>query len=91
MPLKVEAPRAAVERYVRDLATRLDRAPVDSRLLLRDGRPFVTRSASAGRLPQIVAGRKAIVFALKTHARDPIRFGSHAGAGRSRRASRSAT
>ena len=74
VPLKVKVPRAKVERWLRDLAAKWDRAPVDSRLLLRAGRPFLTEDV-AGRSLRIVAGRKAIVVALWTHDRTPIRLG----------------
>ena len=73
VPLKVAAPRAKVERWLSLLAKRWDRAPVDSRLLLRRNAPFVTKSADGRRL-DVLAGRKAMVNALKAHDRTPIRL-----------------
>ena len=45
MPLKVAAPQPRIERYVRGLAKRFDREPVDSKLLLRNSKPFVTKDS----------------------------------------------
>ena len=74
VPLKVKVSRAKVERWLRDLAVKWDRTPVDSRLLLRAGKPFLTRDVP-GRTVKVVAARKAIVIALWTHDRTPIRLG----------------
>ncbi len=71
--LKVKVPRTKVEAWLRGLAVKWDRAPVDSRLLLRHSTPFVTKDV-AGRKLRVVAGRKAIVVALWTHDRTPIRL-----------------
>jgi lipoprotein-anchoring transpeptidase ErfK/SrfK len=71
VPLKVAAPKARIERYVRTLARRFDRAPVDSALRLRNGKPFVTKERIGRRLRQ-VALVNAIFRSVKTHARDPI-------------------
>lgn len=71
VPLKVKAPQAAIERYVRGLARRFDRASVDSRLLLRNGKPFVTKEKTGRRLRQALAVR-TLFRSVKTHARDPI-------------------
>ena len=56
VPLKVAAPLPRIERYVAALARRFDRAPVDSELSLRDGKPFVTKE-QVGRAPP-PAGRR---------------------------------
>lgn len=71
VPLSVKVDVARVERYVRALARRADRAPVDSRLMLRKLKPYVTPGAPGRRLKQVLATR-AIVLALRTHDRDPV-------------------
>jgi lipoprotein-anchoring transpeptidase ErfK/SrfK len=77
VPLKVKAPRAQVEKWLRALAVKWDRAPVDSKLSLRGAQPFVTKDVDGRRL-KVVVGRKAVVNALKTHDRTPIRLGFEA-------------
>ena len=71
VPLKVAAPQQRLERYVRALAKRFDREPVDSKLLLRDSKPFVTKDKPGQRLRQVLAVRD-LFRSLKTHARAPI-------------------
>jgi lipoprotein-anchoring transpeptidase ErfK/SrfK len=71
VPLKVEAPRPRLERYVRALAKRFDRQPVDAELRLRDSKPFVTREQPGRRVRQVLAVRD-LFRSLKTHARDAI-------------------
>jgi lipoprotein-anchoring transpeptidase ErfK/SrfK len=71
VPLKVAAPLPRIERYVRTLAVRFDRAPVDSELSLRNGKPFVTKEKPGRRLRQVTAVRD-VFRSLKTHARNPI-------------------
>ena len=71
VPLKVAAPLPSIERYVRTLAKRFDRAPVDSRLLLRDSKPFVTKHQDGRRLRQLLAARE-IFRSLKAHLRGPL-------------------
>jgi lipoprotein-anchoring transpeptidase ErfK/SrfK len=73
IPLKVRVSRAKVERWLRTLAERWNQAPVDSRLLLRGAAPFATKEADGRRL-KIVVGRKAMVVALTTHDRTPVRL-----------------
>lgn len=73
VPLTIRAPRARVERYVRGLAARLDRVPVDSRLFLRKGKPFVTKSVDGRSLRQVLAVR-ALFKAVKTHNRAPLKL-----------------
>ena len=72
--LAVDVPRAKVERWIRNLAAKVDRGPVDSRLFLRNLQPVVTKSVPGRKLEQL-ALRKAIVTALKTHSRAPIAAG----------------
>jgi lipoprotein-anchoring transpeptidase ErfK/SrfK len=71
VPLKVAAPPSSIGRYVERLAKRFDRPSVDSRLLLRNARPFVTKEQVGRRLQQGPAAR-AIFKAVKTHTRGPI-------------------
>lgn len=73
IPLTVRAPQAKIERYVRQLAARLDRVPVDSRLFLRKGKPFVTKSVDGRSLRQVLVGR-ALFNAVKTHDRAPVKL-----------------
>ena len=56
---------------MRGLAKRFDREPVDSKLLLRDSKPFVTKDKPGQRLRQVLAVRD-LFRALKTHVRDPL-------------------
>jgi lipoprotein-anchoring transpeptidase ErfK/SrfK len=71
VPLKVKVKQAPIDRYLAKLARRFDRTPVDSRLLLRNGNPFVTKDVTGRRLQQPPLAR-AIVLSLKTHDRDPL-------------------
>ena len=71
VPLKVTAPQPRLERYVRTLAQRFDSQPVDSRLLLRDSKPFVTEEKPGQRLRQLLVVRD-LFRSLKTHVRDPL-------------------
>ena len=71
VPLKVAAPLPRIERYVRTLARRFDRAAVDSELSLRNARPFVTKERAGRRLRQAAAVRD-IFRNLKTHSREPV-------------------
>lgn len=71
VPLSVKVDRARVERFVSSLARKVDLKPVDSRLLLRGLKPFVTKGAPGRRLKQVLATR-AIVLALRTHEREPV-------------------
>ena len=71
VPLKVAAPQARLERYVRSLAKRFDRRPVDATLKLRDSKPFVNEDKPGRRIRQVLAVRE-LFRSLKTHAREPI-------------------
>ena len=71
VPLKVAAPQPRIERYVRTLARRFDRAPVDSKLLLRNSKPFVTEEKAGRRLRQALAVQD-IFRTVKTHVRTPV-------------------
>jgi hypothetical protein len=50
VPLPVSVRPGPLRRYLRVLAAKLDRAPVDARLTLRRGRPFVTRDRRGARI-----------------------------------------
>jgi len=71
VPLKVAAPKRHLEWYVRKLAKRFDRDPVDSELLLRNSKPFVTKEKPGQRVPQVLAVRD-LFRSLKTHVRAPL-------------------
>ena len=71
IPLKVSAPQQHLERYVRTLAKRFDRMPVDSKLLLRNSKPFVTKEQPGQRLRQVLVVRD-LYRSLKTHVRNPL-------------------
>jgi lipoprotein-anchoring transpeptidase ErfK/SrfK len=71
VPLKVAAPQQRLTRYVRMLAKRFDREPVDSKLSLRNSKPFVSKEQPGRRLRQALAVRD-LFRSLKTHVRAPI-------------------
>lgn len=71
LALRVKIDRAKVERYVRALAQDVERAPKDSRLLLRNLKPFVTKGAPGRRLDRAAATR-ALLVALRTNDREPL-------------------
>jgi len=71
VPLKVAAPKSPLERYARTIAKRFDRTPVDSQLLLRNGRPFVTKDEPGRRIQQLLVVHD-LYRTLKTHTREPI-------------------
>jgi lipoprotein-anchoring transpeptidase ErfK/SrfK len=73
VPLKVAAPQPRIERYVRTLAQRFDRQPVESQLLLRGSKPFVTKEQQGRRLRQVLAVRD-LYRNLKTHVREPVKL-----------------
>jgi lipoprotein-anchoring transpeptidase ErfK/SrfK len=73
IPLKVAAPQPRIERYVRLLAKRFDRAAVDSKLLMRGSKPFVTKEKPGQRLRQLLAVRD-LFRSVKTHVRVPIKL-----------------
>jgi lipoprotein-anchoring transpeptidase ErfK/SrfK len=69
--LPVTVNRTVTSRFIASLAKRFDRAPADSRLLLRRGRPFVTKER-AGRTLQQKRAVAAIVAELRSSSRDPL-------------------
>jgi lipoprotein-anchoring transpeptidase ErfK/SrfK len=85
VPLKVKVQRTKVEAWLRTLSERWDREGVDARLTLRGATPFVTKDEPGRRL-KVIVGRKAMVTALKTHDRTPIRLAFEAVSARVTRA-----
>jgi lipoprotein-anchoring transpeptidase ErfK/SrfK len=71
VPLGVTVDRSVTSSFVAKLAKRFDRGATDARLLLRSGRPFITREHVGRKLDQRRSVR-SIVVALTTNARDPI-------------------
>jgi lipoprotein-anchoring transpeptidase ErfK/SrfK len=60
-----------VKQYVGTLAKRIDRDPVDARLVLRRAKPYLTRD-KPGRLLDRAHAERAIENALEDNVRDPI-------------------
>jgi lipoprotein-anchoring transpeptidase ErfK/SrfK len=71
--LKIVVRRGVARSYVARLARRFDRAAIDSRLLLRDLRPWVT-PGQPGRAVDRSASVAAIARALEAGRRRPIRL-----------------
>ena len=68
VPLVVVTRRSKIRAYVAALARRIDRAPVDSVLFLRNRRPFATKEKPGRRLLRTAAER-AIARSLTQNAR----------------------
>jgi lipoprotein-anchoring transpeptidase ErfK/SrfK len=73
VPLSVRVATTNVERYAEQLGRDLDRAPVDSRWVLRNLRPFPTESKDGRRLNRVLASR-GIVGLLRRNDRDPLQL-----------------
>jgi lipoprotein-anchoring transpeptidase ErfK/SrfK len=74
LPLFVNLKRGGVSRFVEALAKRFDRPTRDAQLAgLRNLRPWITKEQSGRALRKRPAIR-AIVAALRTHARAPVRI-----------------
>jgi lipoprotein-anchoring transpeptidase ErfK/SrfK len=74
IPLFLNLGRGVVSRYVEALAKRFDRAARDAQLTgLRNLRPWITKEQTGRALKQRPAVR-AIVAALRTHRRAPVRI-----------------
>lgn len=71
LPLTVTVDRAVTTAFVAKLAQRLDRKPLNSRLMLRRARPFITKERAGAKLDQKAAVR-TIVAALTANTRDRI-------------------
>ena len=73
VPLGVNAPGSMITEFVRKLARRFDRAPVDSKLYLRRLRPWLSKEQPGRKLEQKRAVRD-IVSALYTGERTAIQL-----------------
>ena len=71
--LHVKTNRHKSEAFVRSLAKRFDRAPLDAKLSLRQLRPFVTRQKRGWALRQLRA-LSTIFGALVADTRDPVQL-----------------
>ena len=71
VPLKVTIRKGPLDRYVQKLAKRFERTPVESRLLLRNSKPFITKDKAGRSLNRVLLSR-ALVRSLKTHEREPV-------------------
>jgi hypothetical protein len=69
IPLDVDVSRARIRRYL--LGLKLDREPVDAKVVLHGLQPVVVESET-GRHLELLHTAYLIRIALKTHARDPI-------------------
>jgi lipoprotein-anchoring transpeptidase ErfK/SrfK len=75
VPLQIAVNGRRVRAYVASLAKRYDRTPVDSRLVLRNLRPWISKSR-IGRSLDRVAATKAIAAALTANRKGPLRLAS---------------
>ncbi|MBA2460169.1 MAG: L,D-transpeptidase family protein, partial [Actinobacteria bacterium] len=71
VPLTVTIRKGPLDRYVTKLVKRFERAPVESRLLLRGAKPFITKHREGRALNRVLLSR-ALARSLKTHERGPI-------------------
>ena len=71
LPLTVTVDRTVTTAFIAKLAKRLDHKPVNSRLMLRHARPFITKEKAGAKLDQKTAVR-LIVAALTANTRDRI-------------------
>jgi lipoprotein-anchoring transpeptidase ErfK/SrfK len=69
--LPVTVDRPVTSRFVASLAKRFDRSPASSQLLLRDGRPFLTKE-KIGRTLEQKRAVTAVVAELKASSRNPV-------------------
>ena len=73
VPLPVDVSTTRSDAYASVLGKKLDRAPVDSRLILYHLAPRITKDLPGRHLNRVVAAR-LLVLALKTQSRDPIKL-----------------
>jgi lipoprotein-anchoring transpeptidase ErfK/SrfK len=85
VPLTITVKQNVTAGFVAKLAKRFDRAPVDTNLLLRHGRPFLTKERAGTKLEQPKAVRDTVA-ALIANARDPIVLGARHPKAKIRRA-----
>jgi lipoprotein-anchoring transpeptidase ErfK/SrfK len=71
VPLPVDVSAIRIDRYASALGRKVDRAPIDSRLILYKLAPRITKDLPGRHLNRVVTAR-LIVLALKTQARTPI-------------------
>ena len=71
VPLTVTVDGRKVRAYVKTLADRFDRKAVDTRVVLRKLKPYLTKERN-GRTLDRVEATEAIVAALRTNARVPL-------------------
>jgi lipoprotein-anchoring transpeptidase ErfK/SrfK len=71
VPLKVQLFEPRFDRFVKGLAKEVDRDPVDSRLILRQLRPFATKDVPGRKLNPVLLERE-LTHALRSHEREPI-------------------
>ena len=73
VPLPVDVSATRIDANASALGKKLDRAPVDSRLILYHLAPRITKDLPGRHLNRVVAAR-LLVLALKTQSRDPIKL-----------------
>jgi len=73
VPLGINAPGSKITEFVKKLAQRFDRTPVDSKLYLRRLRPWLSKEQTGRKLEQKRAVRD-IVAALYAGVREPIQL-----------------
>jgi hypothetical protein len=71
VPLQVSVRPGPLRRYLRGLAAQLNQAPVDAKLTLRGGRPFVWREVP-GTAIDVEAALQAVSSELLAGGRDPL-------------------
>ncbi len=74
VPLTVRVAGRKVRAYVKTVSERFDREPVETRVVLRKLKPYLTRERNGRKLDR-VAATEAIVAALRTNARVPLVLG----------------
>jgi len=73
VPLGVDVSAARVARFTERLGSELDKSAIDAHWALRKLKPFPTKSVAGRRLNRVLTTR-AIVQALRTHSREPIKL-----------------
>jgi lipoprotein-anchoring transpeptidase ErfK/SrfK len=73
LPLPVSVDGAAVREFIGRVADRLDRKPLDAQLVLRQGKPWISKSQE-GRTIDRSAAVRAAVAALSQNHRAPIQL-----------------
>jgi lipoprotein-anchoring transpeptidase ErfK/SrfK len=73
LPLPVSVDGAAVREFIGRVADRLDRKPIDAQLVLRQGRPWISKSQEGRTIDRAAAVRDAVA-ALSQNRRTPIQL-----------------